>query len=188
MAKIVDPVLDYFLQIPLSEGNILQFLSRNGFRVSKVQHPDGSTKSLIFYYVSFPSKSVQFQDNDRGVENFLFNLQEVLFFVLDETEMTFIVKTPRFEQGLAIERGGEDMTFMARRVKYTGEKSASLDDEIEDKTTLHLTKEKNTFHLPHAVLQNIFESFISTKKLVKIDKVMQDYRDTHGNKADDMYV
>lgn len=187
MAKIVDPILDYFFQIPLADGNILQFLSHHGFRVSKIQNADGSTKSLIFYHVSYPSKSVQFDDDGMGVENFLFSFQENLFFILDETELTFLIKTPLEEQGIAISKGDYDMNFEVRKVKYTGQQSNSLDDSIEDNTVLHLTKASNKYVLPHVLIQKIFTSFITNKKLLKLEEIIQEYRNDTAPKTDDAY-
>ena len=171
MSKIVDPVLDYFLQIPLSEGNILQFLSRNGFRVSKVQNPDGSTKSLLFYHVSYPSKTVQFNDDGLGVENFLASAQESLFFVLDETELTFLVKTPREEKGVAISKGDSDMKFPVRNVRYTGENLHNKDVE-QGSIDINLVKNSNDLILSHEYIQKIFMSFIQNKKLLDIEELV----------------
>jgi len=187
MSKIVDPIIDYFLQIPLSEGNILQFLSHNGFNVSKVQNPDGSTKSLLFYHVSYPSKSVQFNDDGKGVENFLSLSQQSLFFILDDTEMTFILKAPREERGIAMEKGDTDMRFSARKVRYTGEQSNTLNELTGDNTVLHLTKTSNTFELPHAVMQKIFISFITEKKLLTIEDLLRENRNIIAKPVDDMY-
>ncbi len=175
MSKIVDPVIDYFLQIPLTEGNILQFLAHNGFNVSKVQHPDGSTKAIMFYNVSYPSKNVQFEEEIKGVENFLYPLQHTCFFILDEKEMTFLIKTPLSSHGIAIERGDNDMNFPFRTVKHSGEGILST----EKNNHINLQEGSNTVIIPHPILQKIFMNFVQGKKILEISDILYEYRNLH---------
>ncbi len=165
MSKIVDPVIDYFLQIPLEDDNILQFLSSNEFKVSKIQYPNGDTKALLFYYVTYPFKNVQFQDDGKGIENFLYPSQQSLFFILDETELTFIIKTPREEKGIAIGKCDNNMNFPVRKIRYTGERANAKSFSMGGKN-IDLKKKTDDFILPHVNVQKIFSCFISEKKLV----------------------
>lgn len=174
MGKIVDPIIDYFLQIPLSEGNILQFLSHNGFKISKVQNPDGTTNSLVFYFVSYPTKTVQFDDEGRGVENFLYQYQESLFFILDENEITFLIRTPREINGIAIKKENLSGEFPIRRVLFTGDQSGIKKGENKNHFTLN--KGSNDYTCEHPVVQKIFMSFIQGKKLLDIDATIQEYK------------
>lgn len=177
MSQVVDPILDYFLQIPIEQANIVTFLNHHGFQASKIQHPNGETKSIVFYYTQYPSKSVHFPNNPESIENFLYALQQNFFMVLDEKEMSFLIKTPRSAYGIAIEKGNNEMEFPIRTISYIGENRHNTENIKDYNTTLTVNNKKNdAIIIPHPILQKIFITFIKGKKILELSEIIDEYK------------
>lgn len=185
MSKVLDPVLDFFIQIPLSAGNILRFLSHHGFQVSTVQSSTGETKNILFYHTLFPKKTVQFDESHKGVENFLYSYQKTFFLILDKYEITFLLRTPTEEHGVAIGIQNNNELYPVRKVNYSGEsKNEEFSGDIHTDITL---KGLEDAMIGQQELQKFFMSFVTNKTVLNITDLNNErlHRQMNNKTADE---